>query len=274
MSDPPLMHVGADQLVQSRPNDSPSLHAPPIPFPMQIPHIIVSPCDCVMRAQISDQFGRDRPRFLLIAMVRHDLGRWLLSGAAITRLTSRRSERRGVRVCAGDVSQSAAVELSSRHDQSSGGSSSGQKSTSSVVTSACRFRSHRGRTGTSPSNPIRIAAPGVSPPGTLPEARGRCVACRRSRARDLPSGSRSEYDARAERRQWRSDRRGSWARAQVRSAHPGDTEQDLEPAIAPIGIRMIAPTTWRLSCFIAMSRPPISSMCGRTTAPVRRYRSG
>ena len=160
MSDPPLMHVGADQLVQSRPNDSPSLHAPPIPFPMQIPHILVSPCDCVMCAQIGDQFSRYCPRFLLVAMVRHDLGRWIPRSSAVTRLTSRRSEMRGDRVCAGDVPQSAAVELSSRHDQSSGGSSSGQKSTSSVVTSACRFRSHRGRTGTSPSNPILIAAPG------------------------------------------------------------------------------------------------------------------
>lgn len=160
MSDPPLMHVGAYQLVQSRPDDSPSSHSPPIPFPMQVPHIIVSPCDCVMRAQISDQFGRNRPGFLLVTMVRHGLDRWLLSRPAITRLTSHRSETRGVWVCAGDVWLSAAVELPSRHDQSSGGSSSGQKSTSSVVTSACRFRSHRGRTGNSPSNPILIAAPG------------------------------------------------------------------------------------------------------------------
>jgi hypothetical protein len=164
MSDPPLMHVGADQLVQSRPNDSPSFNAPPIPFSMQIPHIIVSPCYCVMCAQIGDQFSRYCPRFLLVAMVRHDLGRWLLSGAAIPRLTSGRSERRGVRVCADGVPQSAAVEPSSGHDQSSGGSSSGQKSTSPVVSAACRFRSHRGRTGTSPSNPILIAAPGCVAP--------------------------------------------------------------------------------------------------------------
>lgn len=159
-SNPPLMHVGADKLVQSRPHDSPSLHAPPIPFPMQIPPIIVSPCDCFACAQINDQIGRNRPSFLLVIKVRHDLGRWIPRSPAVTRLTSPRSEPRGVRVCAGDVWPSAAVDFSSHHDQSSGGSSSGQKSTSSVVTSACRFRSHRGRTGTSPSNPILIAAPG------------------------------------------------------------------------------------------------------------------